>query len=159
MPSTTSAEHLNRTRNNRGGWRRPFFIMHLKNRPTYFVKNGIRKPVYYSVDARQLIDNGWIEEGSSVTPEPAKEASVTMPEPKEEAAPEPVAEVNLEDMTRAELVKFAEANDVEFKSYGTKSEILEACSKLIRARNTDGTFVADDPATPEVNEAWMSIDG
>lgn len=24
-----------------------------------------------------------------------------------------------------------------------------------RARNADGTFVADDPATPNVNEAWV----
>jgi hypothetical protein len=26
---------------------------------------------------------------------------------------------------------------------------------LIRARNADGTFKADDPATPDVNEAWV----
>jgi hypothetical protein len=25
---------------------------------------------------------------------------------------------------------------------------------LVRARNEDGTFIADDPATPDVNEAW-----
>lgn len=25
-----------------------------------------------------------------------------------------------------------------------------------RARNEDGTFVADDPATPDVDEAWQS---
>ncbi len=25
---------------------------------------------------------------------------------------------------------------------------------LIRARNEDGTYKGDDPATPEVNEAW-----
>ena len=24
----------------------------------------------------------------------------------------------------------------------------------VRARNTDGTLKADDPSTPEVNEAW-----
>lgn len=26
--------------------------------------------------------------------------------------------------------------------------------ELMRARNADGTFMADDPATPDVNEAW-----
>lgn len=26
--------------------------------------------------------------------------------------------------------------------------------QLVRARNADGTFMADDPATPDVNEAW-----
>lgn len=25
----------------------------------------------------------------------------------------------------------------------------------VRARNEDGTFVADDPTTPTVNEAWV----
>lgn len=30
-------------------------------------------------------------------------------------------------------------------------------SKKVRARNPDGTFIADDPLTPDVNEAW--IDG
>lgn len=27
---------------------------------------------------------------------------------------------------------------------------------LTRARNADGTFIADDPATPDVNEAWVT---
>jgi hypothetical protein len=26
---------------------------------------------------------------------------------------------------------------------------------MVRARNEDGTFMADDPATPDVNEAWI----
>jgi hypothetical protein len=25
---------------------------------------------------------------------------------------------------------------------------------MVRARNADGTFMADDPATPDVNEAY-----
>ena len=27
----------------------------------------------------------------------------------------------------------------------------------IRSRNELGQFVADDPATPDVNEAWMEV--
>lgn len=27
---------------------------------------------------------------------------------------------------------------------------------LVRARNADGTFIADDPSTPNVNEAWTT---
>jgi len=27
-------------------------------------------------------------------------------------------------------------------------------STAVRARNTDGTLKADDPSTPDVNEAW-----
>jgi hypothetical protein len=111
--------------------------MHLKNRPTYFVKNGVRKPVYYTVDARQLIENGWTEEGGSAVPEPVKVTGVaipiTSPEPakaKENEATEPKTEVDLDGMTRAELVEFAESNDIEFKSYASKAEILEACKEF-----------------------------
>lgn len=28
---------------------------------------------------------------------------------------------------------------------------------LVRARNADGTFIADDPATPDVDEAWSVV--
>lgn len=28
-------------------------------------------------------------------------------------------------------------------------------TKLVRARNEDGHFIADDPSTPDVNEAWV----
>jgi hypothetical protein len=52
------------------------------------------------------------------------------------------------------------------QGYYTYSEMLEILSTpewsapikepiLVRARNTDGTFMADDPSTPDVNEAWM----
>jgi hypothetical protein len=27
--------------------------------------------------------------------------------------------------------------------------------EVVRARNEDGHFIADDPATPDVNEAWV----
>jgi hypothetical protein len=26
---------------------------------------------------------------------------------------------------------------------------------MVRARNADGTFMADDPTTPDVDEAWL----
>jgi hypothetical protein len=26
-----------------------------------------------------------------------------------------------------------------------------------RARNTDGTYIGDDPSTPDVNEAWTKL--
>ena len=140
--------------------------MHLKNRPTYFAKDGVRKPVYYTVDARQLLEDGWTEEGATKTKAPAKvevaEAAAASPEPaiaEPEIVTGPEPEAILDGMTRAELVQFAEANGVEFKSYGSKAEILEACTKMIRARNTDGTFIGDDPTTPDADEAWVSTNG
>jgi hypothetical protein len=50
----------------------------------------------------------------------------------------------------------------------TYAEILDILSTLewtepveepvmIRARNADGTFRADDPSTPDVNEAWEEV--
>jgi hypothetical protein len=112
--------------------------MHLKNRPTYFVKNGVRKPVYYTVDARQLIENGWTEEGGSAAPEPVKVTGIpipiTSPEPvkvEENKTTESKTEVDLDGMTRAELVEFAESNDIEFKSYASKADILEACKEFV----------------------------
>ena len=112
--------------------------MHLKNRPTYFVKDGKRKAVFYTVYARELTEAGWVpEQEASVVavqeveatkePEPAKvEAPIEEPAPTEEATT-----VNLDDMTRAELVEFAEANNIEFKSYASKSDILEACKGFV----------------------------
>jgi len=38
---------------------------------------------------------------------------------------------NLDEMTRAELVAFAEENEIEFKSYASKAEILEACKEFV----------------------------
>jgi hypothetical protein len=28
---------------------------------------------------------------------------------------------------------------------------------MVRARNADGTYMGDDPSTPEVNEAWVVV--
>ena len=36
-----------------------------------------------------------------------------------------------------------------------EEEILEESLEMIRARDDKGNFVADDPATPDVNEAWI----
>ena len=30
-------------------------------------------------------------------------------------------------------------------------------SEKVRARNNDGTLKADDPSTPDVNEAWETV--
>jgi hypothetical protein len=29
---------------------------------------------------------------------------------------------------------------------------------LIRARNADGTYMADDASTPDIDEAWVAVD-
>jgi hypothetical protein len=32
---------------------------------------------------------------------------------------------------------------------------MAGSATLVRARNADGTFMADDPSTPDVDEAWV----
>lgn len=102
--------------------------MHLKNRPVYFVKDGQRLAVYYTVDARQLTEEGWTIEQQE---KPAEEVTVT--ELSEVFAEEEEAdeEESLDEMTRAELIDFAAANDIEIKSSASKAEILEACKEFV----------------------------
>jgi hypothetical protein len=32
---------------------------------------------------------------------------------------------------------------------------MAGSTPLVRARNADGTFMADDPLTPDIDEAWI----
>ena len=41
------------------------------------------------------------------------------------------------------------------KATPVKKAILEEELEMVRARNEDGHFIADDPATLDVNEAWV----
>ena len=109
--------------------------MHLQNRPTYFVKDGNRRAVYYSVDARELAEAGWtVEQVVVATPEAVKttKAAPVKVELQESKVAETVEsdEPDLDGMTRAELVEFAEANEIEFKSNASKADILEACKEF-----------------------------
>jgi hypothetical protein len=40
----------------------------------------------------------------------------------------------------------------------SKATAKKAAVGRKRARNTDGTLKADDPSTPNVNEAWTNVD-
>ncbi len=47
----------------------------------------------------------------------------------------------------------------ELASYVTSADYGQwAEPQLVRARNVDGTFAADDLATPDVDEAWVTTD-
>jgi hypothetical protein len=43
-------------------------------------------------------------------------------------------------------------------AYELPEEFIDALAayQMVRARNEDGTFMADDPATPDVDEAWVN---
>ncbi len=109
--------------------------MHLKNRPVYFVKDGNRRAVYYTVDARELAADGWEIEQPAPAPAPVPEPEMAQVEPVEVGAPVTelvdAPELDLDGMTRAELIEFAEANGIEFKSNASKADILEACKEFV----------------------------
>ena len=46
------------------------------------------------------------------------------------------------------------ALETKIDSPETIAEQPEPEPEMVRARNDDGSFKADDPATPDVNEAW-----
>ncbi len=104
--------------------------MHLKKLPTYFVKGDQRVAVYHTVQARELRAEGWTEEIESVKATKSTEAQVT-PVKQVEEVEEASEEVDLDGMTRAELVAFAQENEVEFKANASKAEILEACKEFV----------------------------
>jgi hypothetical protein len=41
------------------------------------------------------------------------------------------------------------------KKKATKVEAKDETLEVVRARDADGHFIADDPSTPDVNEAWV----
>ena len=34
---------------------------------------------------------------------------------------------------------------------------MAGSTPMVRARNADGTFIADDPSTPDIDEAWIEV--
>lgn len=59
--------------------------MHLPKLPTIYTKNGEERKAYFTVQARELVEMGWVEKG---TEEPKPVAKKTV----KKAAPAPVVE-------------------------------------------------------------------
>lgn len=131
--------------------------MHLRNYPRYFIKDGERRPAYFTVEQTELIAQGWVPEesglpsttepGSGLDPiaEPAPEPTVEQVAAQEKVI-EPV-EVVVEDdpilpvapeaplpdfefMTKQELIDYASERGVELKPALHKSDLVEECRKL-----------------------------
>jgi hypothetical protein len=152
--------------------------MHLRGYPKYYVKNGKRRAVYYTSEVRDLTALGWRPEGDSTPVEkPAKKATTKpavepapAPEPEPVAerieievveektlAPEPASTEELPDfefMTKPELIEYAAEHGETLQPNSLKADLVAACKKLVRARDAEGRFLADDPETLDVNEAW-----
>jgi len=113
--------------------------MHLAGYPKYFIKDGKRRAVYFTADARDLKAMGWKpEEAAKPVSAPPKAL-----EPVKEKEPEKV-EVDIvidgeedsikmpefEFMTKAELVKYASERGVTLDATMLKSEMVEACKGI-----------------------------
>lgn len=54
------------------------------------------------------------------------------------------------------VLDFIKQNDKPAKApKATKKPVVEEKLEMVRARTDDGQFIADDPSTPDVNEAWV----
>lgn len=113
-------------------------VAHLKKLPTWFVKDGQRRSAYYSIQARELRDAGYVEEGAKAEvrepiekqPEIIVEAGTTAYD-STDALQEPQAEEgDLDGMTKAELLDYALELGHELKSSLPKAEVLSFCKEI-----------------------------
>ena len=113
-------------------------MAHLKKLPTWFVKDGERRSAFYTIQARELTEAGWVEEGTKAEkrepierqPEIAVEAGTTAYD-STDALQEPQAEEDdLDGMTKAELLDWALDKGHDLKNALPKAEILKACKEI-----------------------------
>lgn len=110
-------------------------MAHLAKLPTYFVKGDDRRAAYYTIQARELLEAGYIEEGEKAKPAPAPKP---VPEVVVEAGFDAfdmetkleVEEENLDEMTKAELLDYAMERGHDLKNALPKSEILKLCKEI-----------------------------
>lgn len=110
-------------------------MAHLKKLPTYFVKGDERRAAYYTVQARELREAGYVEEGEKAAPAPV---SKPVPEAVVEAGFNAfemenkleIEEENLEEMTKAELLDYAMERGHDLKNSLPKAEILKVCKEI-----------------------------
>jgi hypothetical protein len=130
--------------------------MHLHGYPKYYVKDGKRRAVYYTADARDLTASGWRpeEEKQAAATKPAKTTKPAPAPPRVEAptsAPEPVEKIEVEVvegptneaepkgtedlpdfefMTKPELLEYAMRRGVDLPNNALKAELVKACREL-----------------------------
>lgn len=119
----------------------PFFMAHLKKLPTYFVKGEERRAAYYTVQARELIAEGFVEEGaepgkkiethkSKPVPEIVVEAGADAFDSTDSLTEPMAAEGALEEMTKAELLDYAMEHGHDLKNALPKAEIFKLCKEI-----------------------------
>jgi len=110
-------------------------MAHLAKLPTYFVKGDDRRAAYYTIQARELREAGYVEEDEKAKPAPA---SKPVPEVVVEAgfdafdmeAKLEIEEESLEEMTKAELLEYAMERGHDLKNNLPKAEIFKLCKEI-----------------------------
>lgn len=110
--------------------------MHLRKLPTWFVKDGKRRTAYYTVQARELRAEGYVEEGAKAEPFKPVERQPEIvnevgaePFDSTESLTEPMSE-SLEEMTKAELLDWAMDQGYDLKNALPKAEIFAKCKEI-----------------------------
>jgi hypothetical protein len=113
-------------------------MAHLKKLPTWFVRDGGRRSAFFTIQARELLAAGWVEEGEKAEkrkpiekqPEIVVEAGTTAYD-STDALQEPQAEEDdLDGMTKAELLDWALDRGHDLPNNDLKAEILKACKEI-----------------------------
>ena len=111
---------------------------HLDKLPTWFVKGDERKAAYYTIQARELREEGFVEEGEKAVaakpierlPEIVNEVGAE-PYDSTESLTEPMAEEDdLDSMTKAELLDWALEHGEDLPNNDLKAEILAKCKEI-----------------------------
>ena len=111
---------------------------HLDKLPTWFVKGDERRAAYYTIQARELRQKGFTEEGEKAVaakplerlPEIVNEVGAE-PFDSTESLTEPMAEEgDLDAMTKAELLDWALDHGEDLPNNDRKAEILAKCKEI-----------------------------
>jgi hypothetical protein len=109
-------------------------MAHLDKLPTYFVKADERRAAYYTIDATELLADGWAEEGekavAAVIHKPLPEIPVEAGVDAFDVEPEEDIDEPLEAMTKNELLEYAMKHGIDLKNNLPKAEILKACKEI-----------------------------
>lgn len=117
-------------------------MAHLKKLPTYFVKGDERRAAYYTIDARELKAEGFVEEGAAADkpieaykpaerqPEIVVEAGADAYDSTDSVTEPMAAEDALEEMTKAELLDWAMDHGHDLKNALPKAEIFKLCKEI-----------------------------
>lgn len=113
-------------------------MAHLKKLPTYFIRGDERRAAYWTVQARELKADGWVEEGEKAEarkpierqPEIIVEAGGTAYDSTDSLQEPQAEEDDLDGMTKAELLDWALDRGYDLPNNDLKAEILKACKKI-----------------------------